>query len=314
MSNVRIWSLSKLDSLLGICFPYQRRAYKTQEEVRTYESPLCLQKFAKEHGYFSDAPLLSLVSSSKEDLKAVQEVLKNAIEVESSWLDFCVVEILCKALAYRDIALGQEIKIPVRNLQGQIILETFILDRIFNLWQQMPAFGWTPKSSHISSLLIFRGTDLNLTTRRGLASLVSDLDVSGPGFRVFKKAKLQIQEWLVQAHQKTNAARVMGCSLGGVIAGYTFIEYYDLLSREPSIAFHPPGIFKQTKKSWNQLGTEAKQRFTTYVAQGDFISKIGFLMGNRYILSIDAQLKPLVAHTLLFAGQPLLICQNAHEL
>lgn len=314
MSNVRTWSLSKLDSLLGICFPYQRRSYKTQEEIKTYTSPLGLQKFAKEHGYFSHAPLLSLVSSGKKDLKVVQEVLENTIEVDSSWLDFCVAEILCKALTYRDIALNHKIKIPIRNLQNQIILETFVLDRIFNLWQQMPAFGWIPKNPHISSLLIFRGTDCSFSTRRGLASLLSDLDLSGPGFRVFRKARLQIQEWLVQVHQKTNAARVMGCSLGGALAGLTFIEYYDLLSKEPSIAFHPPGIFKQAKKSWNQIGKEIKQSFITYVAQGDFVSKVGSLIGNRYILSIDVQLKPLAAHTLLFSGQPLLICQNEHEL
>lgn len=314
MSNVRTWSLSKLDSLLGICFPYQRRSYKTQEEIRTYTSPLSLQKFAKEHGYFSHAPLLSLVSSDKEDLRFVQEALENTIQVDSSWLDFCVTEILCKALAYRDIALNQEIKVPVRNLQNQITLETFVLDRVFNLWQQMPAFGWTPKNPHISSLLIFRGTDFSPTTRRGLASLFSDLDISGPGFRVFRKAKLQIQEWLIKVHQKTNAARVMGCSLGGALAGHTFIEYCDLLSKEPSIAFHPPGIFRRAKKNWNQLGKETKQRFITYVAQGDFVSKVGSLIGDRYILSIDAQLNPLVAHTLLFAGQPLLICQNAHGL
>ncbi|PWU14277.1 MAG: hypothetical protein C5B45_04595 [Chlamydiae bacterium] len=313
MSNMRIWSLSKLDSLLGVCFPYQRRSYKTQEEIRTYASPLSLQRFAREHGYFSPAPLLSLVSSSKEDVKIVQEALENAIEVDSNWLDFCVAEILCKALAYRDIALGHEIKIPVRNIQNQIMLETFILDRVFNLWQQMPAFGWLPKNPRISSLLIFRGTDFSPTTKRGLASLFSDLDISGPGFRVFRKAKLQIQEWLIKVHQKTNAARVMGCSLGGALAGHTFIEYYDLLSKERSIAVHPPGIYKQAKRNWNQLDKEIKQRFITYVSQGDFVSKVGSLIGDRYILSIDAQLKPLAAHTLLFAGQPLLICQNAHE-
>ena len=314
MSNVRTWSLSKLDSLLEVCFPYQRRFYETQEEMRTYASPLSLQKFAREHGYFSHAPLLSFVSSSKEDLKVVQEALENTMEVDNNWLDFCVTEILCKALAYRDVALNYEIRIPIRNLQNQITLETFVLDRIFNLWQQMPAFGWIPKNLHISSLLIFRGTDLSPTTRRGLASLFSDLDFSGPGFRVFRKAQLQIQEWLDQVRQKTNTARVMGCSLGGALAGYTFIEYYDLLSKEPSIAFHPPGIFKQAKKSWNFLEKEIKQRFITYVAQGDFVSKVGFLIGNRYVLSLEKQLKPLVAHTLLFAGQPLLICQNAHEL
>lgn len=312
MSNARTWSLSKLDSLLGICFPYQKRSYKTQEEIKTYISPLSLQKFAREHGYFSHAPLLSLVSSSKEDLKVVQEALESAIEVDNDWLDFCITEILCKALAYRDMVLNHEIKIPIRNLQNQIVLEIFVLDRIFDLWQQMPAFGWVPKNPHISSLLIFRGTDCSLTTKRSLASLFSDLDFSGPGFSVFRKAKVQIQEWLAQVHQKKRAARVLGCSLGGALAGHTFIEYCNLLSKESSVAFHPPGVFKQAKKNWNQLEEEIKQRFITYVAQGDFVSKVGSLIGNRYILSTDAPLKPLVAHTLLFAGQPLLICQNAH--
>lgn len=311
MSNVRIWSLSKLDSLLGACFPYQRRSYKTQKEVKVYTSPLSIQRFAKEHGYFSYAPLLSSVSSDKRDVSLVQEALENAREVEGNWLDFCVSEILCKALAYRDIALQQEIKIPIRNRQNQIILETFILNRIFDLWHQMPAFGWVAKNSHISSLLIFRGTDCSLTTKRSLASLLSDLDFSGPGFRVFRKSKLQILTWLKEVNQKKKPARVMGCSLGGALATHVFMEYYDLLSKEPSIAFHPPGIYKKAKKNWNQM--EAQKRLSIYLAQGDFVSKVGSLIGNKYVLSIGAQLKPLAAHTLLFAGQALLTCQNAHE-
>lgn len=314
MSNVRIRILSTLDSFFGVCIPYQRRSYKTQKEERTYTGPLSLQRFAKEHGYFSKEGLLSLVSSGKEGIRLVQEALENVIEAESHWQDFCATEILCKALAYRDVSLKQEIKIPVRNLQNQIVLETFVLDRVFDLWQQMPAFGWMPKNPHISSLLIFRGTDGSLTSRRSLASLFSDLDCSGPGFRVFRKSKLQIQTWLRNAKRKTNAARVMGCSLGGALATHAFIEYCDLLSKETSVAFHPPGIFKKTKKSWDHLEAEVKQRFITYVAQGDFVSKVGSLVGDRYVLSIDAQLKPLTAHTLLFAGQQKLICQNGHDL
>lgn len=313
MSNMRIWALSNLDSFLGLCFPYQRRSYKGQGEVRSYTSLLSLQTFAKEHGYFSHAPLLSLVSNNQEDLRFVQQALENAIEVEDNWQDFCVTEILCKALAYRDIAWNYEIKIPVRNLQNQIILETFILDRIFDLWQQMPAFGWIPKNPYVSSFLIFRGTDCNLTTKRGLASLFSDLDFSGPGFRVFRKSKLQIQTWLRQVKQKRKAARVIGCSLGGALAAHTFIEYCDLLSKEASIAFHPPGVFKQAKKSWDKLEEGMKQQFITYIAQGDFVSKVGSLIGNKRILSTDEQLKPLTAHTLLFAGQKQFSCQNEHE-
>ncbi|MGL4540462.1 MAG: hypothetical protein ACRCU0_05750 [Candidatus Rhabdochlamydia sp.] len=314
MSNIRTQILSKLDFFFGVCIPYQKRSYKTQKEEKTYISPLSLQRFAKEHGYFSKEGLLSTVSSGKEDIRLVQEALENVMEVDSHWQDFCMTEILCKALAYRDIPLKQEIKIPVRNLQNQIVLEIFVLDRIFDLWQQMPAFGWMPKNPHISSLLIFRGTDGSLTTKRSFASLFSDLDCLGPGFRVFRKSKLQIQTWLRQAKQKTNAARVMGCSLGGALAAHVFIEYGDLLSKESSIAFHPPGVFKKAKKNWDQLEEETKQRFITYVAQGDFVSKLGSLIGDKRVLSIDAQLKPLTAHTLLFAGQQKLICQNGHDL
>lgn len=258
MSNRRIRILSKLDFLFGVCIPYQRRSYKTQKEEKTYASPLSLQRFAKERGYFSKEGLLSIVSSDQESIRLVQEALENVLEVDSHWQDFCATEILCKALAYRDIPLKQEIKIPVRNLQNQIVLETFVLDRIFDLWQQMPAFGWMPKNPHISSLLVFRGTDGSLTTKRSLASLLSDLDFLGPGFKVFRKSKLQIQTWLRKAKQKANAARVMGCSLGGALASYVFIEYGDLLSKETSIAFHPPGIFKKAKKKWDQLEERKK--------------------------------------------------------
>lgn len=310
MNNVRGWSLSKLDSLLNVCFPYQRRSYKAQEEIKTYRGPLNLQLFAKEHGYFSHVPLLSVVSSDRKDAILVQQALESAMEVQSDWLDFCVSELIAKALAYRDIAVQQEIRIPVCNLQNQISLETFVLDRVFDLWHQMPAFGWIPQNPHIPSLLIFRGTDCSLVTKRSLASLISDLDFSGPGFRVFKKSKVQIQAWLEGVKQKSRAARVIGCSLGGALATHVFIEYYHLLSQEVSIVFHPPGVCQRVKKNWNLLGEKIQKQLVTYIAQGDFVSKVRSLVGSTHILSVSAKLKPLAAHTLLFSGQPLLICQS----
>jgi hypothetical protein len=243
----------------------------------------------------------------------VQEALENAIEVQSDWLDFCVSEILCKALAYRDVSLQQEINIPVRNSQNQIILEPFVLNRIFDLWQQMPAFGWVPKNPNISSLIIFRGTDCSLVTKRSLASLISDLDIHGPGFKVFRKSQLQISEWLKSVRESTRAARVMGCSLGGALAAHVFMEYHHLLSQESSVAFHPPGVCKNVKKNWDQLDRRIQKQLITYIAQGDFVSKVRSLVGSKYILSVDTKLKPLTAHTLLFAGQPQLICQSGRE-
>lgn len=310
MNNVRGWSLSKLDSLLNVCFPYQRRFYKVQEEIKTYRSPLNLQLFAKEYGYFSPKPLLSIVSNSRKDAILVQQALENAMEVQNNWVDFCVSELLTKALAYRDITLQQEIRLPVCNVQNQISLETFVLDRIFDLWYQMPAFGWIPQNPHISSLLIFRGTDCSLVTKRSLASLISDLDFSGPGFRVFKKSKAQIQAWLEGVKQKSRAARVMGCSLGGALATHAFIEYYHLLSQESSIVFHPPGVCQKVKKNWDLLEEKRQKQLITYIAQGDFISKVRSLVGSTHILSVGTRLKPLAAHTLLFSGQALLICQS----
>lgn len=310
MSNLRGWSLSKLDSLLNVCFPYQKRSYKVQEEIKTYRSPLSLQLFAKEHGYFSPNPLLSVVSNDKKDAILVQQALESAMEVQSNWIDFCVAELLTKALAYRDIALQQEIHLPVCNVQNQISLETFVLDRIFDLWYQMPAFGWIPRNPHIPSLLIFRGTDCSLVTKRSLASLISDLDFSGPGFRVFKKSKAQIQAWLEGVKQESRAARVMGCSLGGALAMHVFIEHYHLLSQESSVVFHPPGVCQNVKKSWDLLEEKTQKQLVTYIAQGDFVSKVRSLVSSTRILSTGARLKPLAAHTLLFSGQPLLICQS----
>lgn len=310
MNRVREWSLSKLDSLLNVCLPYQRRLYETQEKIKTYKSPLNLQLFAKKHGYFSHAPLLSTVSGDIKDVILVQQILESSMEVQNDWLDFCISELLTKALAYRDIAVQQEIRIPVRDLQNQVCLETFTLDRIFNLWHQMPAFGWVPQNSHIPSLLIFRGTDCSLITKRSLASLISDLDFSGPGFKVFKRSRAQIQAWLKDVKQKSRAARVMGCSLGGALATYVFTEYNDLLSQEVSIVFHPPGVCQQVKKAWDLLEEGIQKRLVTYIAQGDFVSKVRSLVGTTYILSVSTKLKPLAAHTLLFSGEPLLICQR----
>src|SRR5207249_1381181 len=131
-------------------------------------------------------------------------------------------ELLSKVLAYRDLQLGQTIQIPV-EIKGKIVLETFTVDHLFDIWQGMPAFGLIPKKKNLSSLLLFRGTDFSLISKRGIASVMSDLDPSGPGLKAFFHARKEIGGWLQAVQAQGKPARVMGFSLGGALAAYTFI-------------------------------------------------------------------------------------------
>jgi hypothetical protein len=72
----------------------------------------------------------------------------------------------------------------------------------------------------------------------------------------------------------------------------------DLLSNtEPSLAFNPPGVFKARAKLWNSLNP--KPPLIAYTTTGDFISKIGHLIGDVRELSSPRKLKPIEAHVKL---------------
>jgi hypothetical protein len=187
---------------------------------------------------------------------------------------------------------------------GRVSYETFTVDHIFDIWRGMPAFGLIPEKKGIASILLFRGTQFSLISERGLASIMSDLDLSGPGRSAFRRSRDQISQWLKKTAQMNKKARVMGFSLGGTLAAYTFIYENEWIADRGSIGMCLPGVASDVIAEWNSLSPERQKGFLAYVNAGDFVSRIGKLFGTVYCLSVPRILKPLAAHTLLMSSEP----------
>lgn len=275
-----------------------------------------LQEFANEYGYFSlTHPLIGKVSSRSSDITLITTLLNTAHTArgDPQALTIAINEILCKGLAYRDLPLGSSLTLPIVTDQG-VTYEQFTVDCIFDIWHGMPAFGLVPTHEAIPSLLLFRGTDFSFITKRGLASVMSDLDPRGPGLYAFSHAKKSLNAWLKRVHDQGKSARVMGFSLGGALASYTFIYSNPLLSCQPSIALCPPGVSSKVSKKFYSLPAERQSQLLTYVNSGDIISQVGHLVGPVYTLSREGHLKPLTAHTSILSANPPLYCLPSKEI
>jgi len=239
--------------------------------------------FVSRHGFFSsERPLVGRVTLSEKDITSTAQFLKvlPSLISDPEMRDQATGEVLAKILAYRELKTGMKIN-------------HYTVDQIFDLWQGMPAFGLI--SDETAPLLLFRGTDCNLRNRRAWASIRSDFDLKGPGYSVYQRARPDLRRWL-----KGKNARAMGCSLGGALTSYTALFDSDLLSNtEPSLSFNPPGVFKKRAKLWHSLNP--KPPLITYTTTGDFISKVGHLLGDVRELSSPRKLKPIEAHVKLMA-------------
>jgi hypothetical protein len=210
-------------------------------------------------------------------------------------------ELLTKVMAYRDLKLGQMISFPA-IVDGNIVIQRFQVDHVFDLWLGMPAFGLAPVQKNTPAILLFRGTNFGVYNLESIASLISDLDINGPGVGLFKRSQPEIREWLHKMKVRGNSARVLGYSLGGALAIYTYINEYELLSKQGSVAFNPPGVHEDVVAQWDAVPAAWKNGLTVYVTKGDVISKTGLLIGNVFELSTNEQLSPLRAHTLFVSG------------
>ena len=278
--------------------------YPLEEEVFEIDIPE-MESFAERYGYFSSVrPIVGKVSSTQVDFQLVSCLLKALFEKgdDLDYLQLATAEVLTKALAYREMKEGQRVQIPI-IVKGKVSFEKFTIDHIFNLWHGMPAFGLISERRGIEPILLFRGTDFSLDSQRGWASLMSDLDMAGPGLRAFQHAKEEIHDWLMAASATGRKARVMGFSLGGALAAYTFIYENDWVAKTGSVAFCPPGVAEKVIEDWELLPEERRQGFTIYVNEGDIIPKVGKLFGNVYCLSTKKKLKPLSAHTKLMSSE-----------
>ena len=306
--KVRVKTLENMDLLLSLGVSKKQNPYPlvqpTEQEV--FESaPPEITSFANEYSYFSLIdPIIGKVSSSQTDIKKICKLLHTlqATSLKGAHFELACGELLAKCLAYRDLKLGHKLQIPVER-QGEIILETFTVDHVFDIWQGMPAFGLIPEKEHLSSLLLFRGTDFSLISKRGIASVMSDLDPSGPGLRAFFHARKKIRGWLQSVQSQGKPARVMGFSLGGALAAYTFIYENGHLSDEPSLSVCAPGVAASVIKAWDRLPASRRELFISYVNIGDLVSQFGSLFGTVYCLSTKEAMKPLTAHTTLMCAQ-----------
>ncbi len=223
--------------------------------------------FLDKHGCFSSHPLLGWVTDSREDTRIAFEFLEKIRE----WPPILQIEFLAKVIALRSLQLGD--KIPLE--------EGYIVDRIFFLAPHFPAFGLQGKNS---SILLFRGTDFRW---KGWASIMSDLDLRGPGCRLYQKNRTELRAWL-QGRQ----AWAAGFSLGGALAVQAALFDHDLLSADlPSIAFNSPGVYRGVKKKYT-----AASRLIHYINEGDPISKVGSLVGEVHKITFSRKLRPIEAH------------------
>ncbi len=308
-NKVRVEVLRNLDEFLSWRLDQLQRSYALSVPalplVFRSESAF-MRHFELLHGFFSlYQPLVGRVTSYLPDLKQAQCVLKGiALQMSDRKLQqFAADELLVKVLAYRDLHVNEVWLLPMDGGADGLRLIPYQIDVVFNLWMGMPAYGFVPLEEGVP-LLLFRGTDFSLDSPRGWASLMSDVDLAGPGLYTFQQAQSKIHAWLQKMADRGTKARTMGYSLGGVLAAYAFIFEQDLLAERGSVAFNLPGVSNQIIEKWEALPKERKEGFVSFVNQGDVVSKVGKLFGVVYELSLNEPMKPLTAHTILMSAQP----------
>lgn len=264
-------------------------------------SPELLKQFDVSHGFFSKiSPLVGQYSPSKDDILAAQECLAkiDSLDVSSDVRLFYIQEVLAKVLAYRHLSENDLIEIPDFQIKGTF--HTYRVSQVLNLGWGMPAYCLT-SIQNAPSLLIYRGTHFDLTDRTGLASIVADLDIFGPGYSAFFKIKQQLESFFITQGLNQKKTVVLGYSLGGILSLYTGVFFKPYLDLRYCCAFNPPGVQKKL------LNLCSKQKilddFQVYVNQNDPVSKWGFLVGHVDLLSKNEHLGPLEAHTLFMSAQ-----------
>jgi hypothetical protein len=285
------WALSPQLKPYSFTLPPLKSSFETS-------SPAFAQ-FNENYSYFSPSyPIVGMVTPNPEDLKIVQ-CLFDAMHEEikdKKERSFSDEEVLAKVISYRTLEEGMEFTLASGT--------TYRVDRVIDLWRGMPAFGLIPKKRG-APILLFRGTDLSITSEKSWASILSDLDIAGPGLATYERAKTQIGQWLQEAGKKHKKPRVIGFSLGGNFVLYSQVYFSELLNKKiPSVAFNPPGVSREIYGQWNEIPQDKRAALTTYVNQGDFISYLGYFLSDVWELSLQKSMKIIEAHTTLISTQP----------
>ncbi len=305
ISTPSVEILTKLDLFLEIVLSSRLKNYAaaTAQMPKDYQPNIIqLHTINTDHGFFSKAPLVATVSDGVDDMRIGCGAMKQLYEKgDPDLIHIASSELLSKVMAYRNLQKGQMLSIPaVVNNTVKII--RYRVDHIFDLWLGMPAYGLIPVKKGNPSILLFRGTNFSFNSVSSWASIISDLDYRGPGLNVYQHSQEQIHDWLQKVASQGNKARVIGFSLGGALAVYTYLNEYPLLAQEGSVAFNPPGFSDSDVAQWEALPPAWKNGLTIYVTQGDVISKTGKLFGQVYALSTNRVMTPLRAHTLFMTG------------
>lgn len=283
----RTYSLLTLDRILSVSVNQKHYAFavKPKPLFKYQVTNPTISDFTESYNFFSSHPLISNVTHEALDLSLTLDFLQ-AIDTISNkrQQEILLYETFAKVLAYRDLVKGQEIP-------------HFKVDEVFDLGSGMPAFGLIPTDAGRAPILLFRGTDFSLSSTRGIASILSDLDPKGPGLSAFFEGRPKIHAWLVKVAQDYPKSKLVGCSLGGAIAIYTYLYENEWINQEEeSCIFNPPGVASKIFRIWEETPHES---LSVYVTEGDLIPKIGKLVGSLYQLAPSEPLRPIAAHVSL---------------
>lgn len=267
--------------------------------------------FSKEHDFFSKDPIIGKVSSKKEDIEATNRLLRqihNKVKDPKKRI-LAVGEVLAKVVAYRDFKEKDVVAVPITTSNGQNIVINYTVDKVFDIWAGMPAFGLVPSTykDEAAPILLFRGTDTYSKSKRSWASVLSDLDLDGPGYTAFLKSKEIFRKWMDELGSSySHKTRVIGYSLGGAFAQYTAIFESDLLTSDPfqpSITFNAPGVNSKVLKKWDLIDKAKKPLIVNFRTKYDLVSKYGNLIGYTYKLVSNNKISILHAHVKLVIGE-----------
>ncbi|MBS0628049.1 MAG: hypothetical protein JSS09_07555, partial [Verrucomicrobia bacterium] len=202
--DLRKKTLEQLDEWINRVTPLPVRTFPLipSDVTQVYQDPILeLQTFSENYGFFScKKPLVGVVTEEPSDIQIVEKALACLlISNNSSFIELATGEILSKVLAYRGLQQGMKIQIPC-IVEGKALLVDYEVAEILDLWLEMPAFGLIPSHKKANPILLFRGSDFSLISKKSWASLLSDLDISGTGFSAFHLARPDIHAFLKKAN------------------------------------------------------------------------------------------------------------------
>lgn len=293
---------------LSWLFKYPSRCFELKPNSRSYvlENPSeAFYAFAKTYRQRAASKgIICRVTPQFKDIDRASSVLQLIYDTIFSphLCELAACEVMAKVMAYRNLKRGHTILFPIMGKEGCMEMHTYLVDRVFDLWNKIRAFGLVCIENEGAPLLLFRGTDFSFMTEGGRASIMSDLDPKGPGRTLFEKSQKPLREWLGKQRRKS---RIIGHSLGGVILAYTLLneaEFISQESHETSFAFNFPGVGEDLLEKWEEM--VEKPRFKGYICRGDVVSKFGKLFGDIYEVSFEKPLSPVRAHEQLLFAEP----------